>query len=176
LQVSGVLPLQRFAAGTQPQTFGVVAPQMKLGPAAEQSASHDTLWRQLSVTVPHRPAQVVSLASGTQHVLGAASPTPHSDVGLQVTPPFAAEQVTLWPQLFVTAPHLLAHVLLVSSGVQPQWLASPPPPQAPRPISAQWSPHWTDAPQLSVTAPHLPSQVLAASSGTHALHAPPEQP
>jgi hypothetical protein len=157
--------------------LGVAPPHTKLGPTALHAVPQSTLWPQLSTTVPHLPLQVVLCAAGTQQVLGAAFPAPHSDGVVQLTPPFCAEQVTVCPQLLATGPHLPLQVTVSAWGVQPHTLTTPPPPQVwPGPAAAHVSPQSTLAPQLLLTVPHLPAQVVAVTSGVQALHAPPAQP
>jgi len=138
-------PLQPLRLVVQPHTFAPVGPPPHVSGAVQPPQS--TPWPQLSVTVPHLPAQV-SLRGVQPHTFGAPPPP-------QLCGAAQAPQTTSCPQLFLTVPHLPSQVL--GSAAQTQRLV----------VSQVW-PVGHDGqltagqPAGTARSPHLPPQASVA--------------
>jgi hypothetical protein len=169
-------------SGVQPHWLAVPPPPQET-PAPLQAPQDATVrgTPQLSVAVsaPHAAdfeAQSAALDSGVQpHCFAVPPPPQEAPVPLQAPQESTVREA---PQLSVavSAPHaaaLLAQSAASDSGVQPHWLAAPPPPQLmPAPLQEPQEGTRRETPHLSVavTAPQaapFAAQRSASVSGIH---------
>jgi hypothetical protein len=118
-------------------------------PSPQLDSAHLVFWPQLSVTwTPHLPAQAVT-SSGVQHVSVAVR---HMSVDMSQPVPPEEPHATIWPQLFMTCPHVRPwQVVMGGSATQLHELST-------HNVPPSQLPHVMGWPQLSTVFPQRFSQ------------------